>query len=62
MKIVESYPSGEPLDPQWTKYHRYFNGVELVVFDDFSEYATYFNLVPEESDDPNESSNYEDVT
>jgi hypothetical protein len=44
MQIVPTYPNGEPIDPEYTKYHRYFNGTELIVFDDFAEYAEYFGL------------------
>jgi hypothetical protein len=54
MQIVPSDPSGQPIDIKWLDYHRFHNGQELIVFDSFSEYANYFNLIPKDDGiDPN---------
>ena len=54
MQIVPSDPSGQPIDIKWLDYHRFYNGHELIVFDNFFEYANYFNLIPKDDGiDPN---------
>lgn len=58
MQIVPSNPDGQPIDLKWIEYHRYYNGKELIIFDDFFEYANYFNLIPKnDTPDPNQDSN-----
>lgn len=45
MKSVPFKPNGEPIDEEYTKYNRFFNGQELLIFDDFLEYAIFIGLI-----------------
>ena len=43
MISVDFLPNGAPVDPKYFDYCRFFNGSELLVFDDFDEYNEFIN-------------------